>query len=47
MHALEIGYYILVQRKYTTQVYNIIFLNYVLLEYTKNVCNQCEFSNVT
>jgi len=47
LYASETGYSILVEWKDTIQVYNIIFLNNILLHYTKNAYNQRGFSNVT
>jgi len=35
MYILETGHFILLQWKDTTQVYNIMFLNNLLLVYTK------------
>jgi len=47
LYTLETSCSILVQRKDTAQVYNIIFLSNFLLVYTKNVYNQRGFSNIT
>ena len=44
---METGYSILVQWKDTTQIYYTIFLNYFLLDYTKNADNQRGFNDVT
>jgi len=47
LYNFQTGYSILAQWKDAKQVYNIIFLNNFLLNYTKNTYNQRGISNVT